>query len=100
MDNFLNAWGVYQSKVYICKSIQNKHLIIQNGRTELKIQFDDFNRIKEPKYHFGEQVEVMYLEKTGNVEDIYWHYKSEKHIYFLIIDGKKKSRRFYEEELM
>lgn len=41
-------------------------------------------------YHFNEQVEVTYLEKTGHVEDIYWHYKSEKHIYFLIIDGKKK----------
>ncbi|OMF35145.1 hypothetical protein BK133_10545 [Paenibacillus sp. FSL H8-0548] len=63
MDNFLNSWGVYQSKVYLCKSIHNKYLIIKNGRTELKIHFNDFKRIKEPKYHFDEQVEVVYIEE-------------------------------------
>ena len=54
--------------------------------------------IPTPKYKIGESVKLKkYFDKEVIIKDIGWHFKDEKHMYFVSIDGKVKTKRYYEE---
>ena len=53
--------------------------------------------VPPPEYRIGQT--VMTKDKRGVVVDIEWHFKDSVPIYFLAFEGKRSSRRYFENEL-
>lgn len=120
MANLVNTWGLFpwfqeydkglihpddlynfqpqNSSVFFCIGIEDKYLVLQQGKYEYRVIPTNYKVIYPPKFSFGMEV----LTTNGDVayiEEIHWHHKDKRHIYLLIKDGRKLKRRFYEEEL-
>ncbi|MBR1736164.1 MAG: hypothetical protein IJ736_03985 [Firmicutes bacterium] len=54
-----------------------------------------------PKFKYGDSVSPAdHIYKKGRIRDIIWHGKTHKFNYYIEIDNKKVSRRYYAEELI
>jgi hypothetical protein len=56
-----------------------------------------------PEFSIGQRVRVVLNKRnrtprTGTIREIIWHYKDQKYNYYLDVDGKKISKRYYEED--
>ncbi len=64
---------------------------------------DHFLRIIEPKkdwlFSIGETVLVRGRDCSGTIVGIGWHHKEEKPTFGLMVDGKRKSKRYWPEDL-
>lgn len=62
-----------------------------------------FLRIIEPEegwlFDIGETVSVQGRDYTGTIVGISWHYKEEKPMYGLMVDGKRKNKRYWPKDL-
>ena len=57
-----------------------------------------------PAFSLGQMVDVIVNDRnrtprTGSIRLIVWHYKLSKHLYLLEVNGKKVSKRYFEEDL-
>jgi hypothetical protein len=57
-----------------------------------------------PRFSVGQKVVVVLNEKnktphTGSVREVIWHYKDSRYNYYLEENGKKISKRYFEEDL-
>lgn len=54
-----------------------------------------------PEYDYGQMVApTNHPEMRGAIALIGWHFKYERFFYFIDVDGKRKSRRYFPDELM
>ncbi|MDQ8736403.1 DUF6960 family protein [Paenibacillus sp. LHD-38] len=121
MNKYINTWGLYpwfveygveflhpdevglfepnNSKVFFCKDYIDGYLLLQSGTKEFRVKPNNYKLLGSPKYNFGEQVYMKGKELIGTIDEIQWHDKDKKHIFLLTFNGKRKTRRYYEEEL-
>ena len=57
-----------------------------------------------PAFSVGQRVRVILNERnrtarTGTIRQIIWHYKDECYNYYLDVNGKKISKRYYEVDI-
>ena len=79
---------------------EGNYIVLQYADDTYRVKSDLFQEKKPAVYDFGQKVKVKrYPEKECFVREIAWHYKEKKEFYFLFVDGKKKSRRYWPEEL-
>ncbi len=55
-------------------------------------------------FKVGQRVRVILNERnrtarTGTIRQIIWHYKDQSYNYYLDVNGKKISKRYYEEDI-
>jgi hypothetical protein len=60
--------------------------------------------IPEAKFVVGQRVRVILGERNrtpheGTVREIIWHFKEQRHNYYIEEGGKKVSKRYYEQDL-
>lgn len=65
----------------------------------------DMSKIKEipdaPRFVYGELVSpVNRLDMKGKIHTIKWHFDLNACYYYIQIDGKNKSKRYFEEDLV
>lgn len=54
-----------------------------------------------PEYDYGQVVAPRdHPEMRGVVDLIGWHFKYERCFYFIVVGGKRRSRRYFADELM
>ena len=58
----------------------------------------------KPKFAVGQRVRVILNERNrtahhGTIREIIWHLKDRRHNYYLLEDGKKVSKRYFDEDL-
>lgn len=99
--------GLKEVRLYggLCK-------VICEGKDYVKIEYNkhsfrvrrDVLSIFSPKsewlYEIGERVGVVGKDYVGSILGIGWHYKMKKPTYGLIVNGKRKSRRYWPEDLI
>lgn len=61
-------------------------------------------KVPDPKFSVGTRVRVRRGERNrttreGTVRNVIWHFKDQRHNYYLQEDGKKVSKRYYDEDL-
>lgn len=57
-----------------------------------------------PALSVGQRVRVILSDRnrtarTGAIRQVIWHFKHRRYNYYLDVDGKKVSKRYYEEDL-
>jgi hypothetical protein len=60
--------------------------------------------VPTPKFAIGQKVRVRLNDRNqtpheGTIRDIVWHFKDQRHLYFLEEAGKKVSKRYYDGDL-
>ncbi len=70
---------------------------LSNKKYEIKPNC--FMPIPNPQFLPGDLVFVPQKSMHATIQSVYWHFKMEKHMYFLIFKGKESSRRYFIEEL-
>lgn len=97
-DAFLKLKPV--GKLFQCVGIDGEYIEILYNEQKFKVKPELFKPTPNPKYHFGENVRIKSKEVVGIVCDINWHSKEAREIYFIEVNGKKKSSRYFSEELL
>jgi hypothetical protein len=124
MSNFDGTWGLYQwfpehgehlissndierfkallpnSKVFHCIAEDKDFLTLQYNEDMYHVKPALYKKLSIPSFSFGNQVRVInHPERVGIVRGIKWHFKQNAVIYYLDINGKFSSQRFWEQEL-
>lgn len=65
----------------------------------------DISKVRElptpPGFLYGGTVSpVNHLDMKGKIHTIRWHYNSQAYYYYIQVDGKNKSKRYFEEDLV
>ena len=56
---------------------------------------------KPPVFVYGDLVSpINHHDRIGRIETIIWHFKNEDYCYYITVNGRKISKRYYTEELM
>jgi hypothetical protein len=60
--------------------------------------------VPTPKFAIGQRVRVRLSDRNrtaheGAIRDIIWHFKDERHNYYIEEGGKKVSKRYYDDDL-
>ncbi|MCP9768038.1 hypothetical protein EGI22_08940 [Lacihabitans sp. LS3-19] len=55
----------------------------------------------QPKYQIGDCVsEIQRPEIIGIIEYLFWHFKDQEYKFHISVNGKRKSRRYSDKELL
>ena len=98
LENFKKeANGV---KVFQCVNETTDYITLEYGENSYQVKIDLFRPVSAPKYHIGQDVKVVSNNQLtdGVITDIMWHSSKNEHFYFITIAGKKKSKRYFEDE--
>lgn len=124
MRSNLHSWGIYSwfpesgwnliaqenikkfqelspyGKVFECIEEKGTLIWIQYGDQTFCVNSKLFQRVEKPLFKIGEKIRIKKTpEIVGEVKDIFWHFKMHRCYYFLEIEGKKKSKRYMDEEI-
>lgn len=88
------------TKVFECTKGNDEYNYFRYGESTFRIKATIFAVLPEPKYKFKEDVLVREKEfLVGEITDIMWHFSKKEYYYFLSVNGKKKGKRYFENEL-
>lgn len=88
-------------KVFLCIGEQDEFIVLQYKNQSFLVEPTLFQIISTPEFTFGQTVSIRRNpEVLGSICEINWHYKREKEMYFIEVNGKKKSSRYFSEELI
>ena len=87
---------------YNCIGNDGQFLILKTKKFELKVKTDAIKGIlSTPKFSWEDQIrEVERPGIIGIIDDLIWHQNKSEYIYYISINGKRKSRRYMENELV
>lgn len=101
LDVSLCEGKLFQRVIEYELSLDNKAIIIQpfpNFEVDIKkiIAIAD-----SPKYTYGAYVyPVNHPDRKGKIRDIIWHFKNRTFNYYIEVNNKKVSKRYYEADLI
>lgn len=99
-DRALFKKNASNTKVFEFSKGSDEYNNFRYGENNFRIKDTISVALPEPKYNFGEDVLVKKKEAlVGKITDIMWHFSKKEYYYLLSVDGKKKSTRYFENEL-
>lgn len=124
MEQFVGTWGLYPffadskkdyvypddldaftkiqpyGKVFHCVDEKEGYLTLEYMDVAYRVKPGLYHVVPKPMFLIGDEVrEMARPDHIGTVYHIEWHYNKEEPMYFLEIDGRKKSHRYFVNEL-
>ena len=120
--SYINTWGIYQAfqgthdelidekdrteffdiipngKVFECID-EGETLTLKYGDKTFNVDSQLYKVVSEPEYKIGDNVIIISKAEIAEIIDINWHIKENVPYYFVKENGKKRTRRYYEDEL-
>ena len=95
----------FKSEAHNCKIFEfvedhAEYITIQYGNNQYRVVKDLFKPVPVPKYRIGQRVKAKSTNEDAVVSDVMWHHDMKSHYYFLIVNGKKKSTRYFAADIM
>lgn len=97
LENFKHV--VNSSKVYEVME-QSEYITLRYDNDCYRVRKKLLKFVPAPKYSFGEVVKIKKNFEDAVITDIMWHYDKQEHYYFVSIDNRKKSKRYFETEFL
>lgn len=89
--------------VFLCTDSSESYVELISTEIKLLIKREVFRPMpKQPKFNPLEEVKLFNSKgqlEFGKIKGISWHNNEGKHIYTLEVNGKIKTRRYFEEDL-
>jgi hypothetical protein len=100
-DEFNKKEGKFSIGLAHCIAVENEYLVLKTKDDVFKVKYWDSMSVRPtPEFAWYDEVnEIDRPEVRGIVDKIIWHSKDKEYKYFLIVDGKPKSRRYNPNEL-
>lgn len=99
LERFKDRFQYHGSCLFFCIDEDKEYITFKYKEELFRVKPQLYKRVRMPMFSYGEHLK---LKKCPNaickVEDIRWHYDKTEPFYNLIVDGKKKSKRYYEDE--
>lgn len=89
---------VNNCKVFECID-EGNYLTLKYNNRFYRVREKLFKPVPMPKFNFGQKVKIKDKDEIAIITDIMWHFGNTKHFYMVTVNGKKKSKRYYEFEL-
>jgi len=87
--------------VWHCIGTEGEYIKVVYGENIYRVKPDYFYEVPEPKYKLGDCVRLQDGSNAGShaiVDAHEWHDKEGKHCYYVKVNGKRKSRRYFESD--
>lgn len=105
-------WGICLD-IFVCNgNLYQRAIEYENALSEvtahtlqpirgIEISADQIKPVeKPPVFIYGELVSpVKHSDIIGKITDIIWHFKNYEYNYYISVNGKKKSKRYYSDDL-
>ncbi|MDE5891785.1 MAG: hypothetical protein K2H45_02555 [Acetatifactor sp.] len=85
-------------KVFACVG-EGEYITLRYNNKCYRTRKQLFKPVPAPKYTFGQRVSIRKNGQEVTVTDIMWHYDRKEHYYLVTVGNRKKSKRYFEEEL-
>ena len=98
LDKFIGIYSPYA--VFECIGSEDNYIKVRRGECKeiiCRVAPDLFQEIPEPKYKVGDTVLINDSVNAVIIANS-WHSDKQEHYYFVTVNGKKKSRRYYEAD--
>jgi hypothetical protein len=87
-------------KVFQCLGRDENYLVLKYRDVSYRAHPDLYRTIPAPVFDFGCKVrDVTKPERIGFILDIEWHHRDSCHIYYISVNGKRHSKRYFETDL-
>jgi len=90
-------------RIYHCVGVEGDFVVLKSSRNEcFRVNPEGFHQTPFTEYYIGDKVEILSGSQTGaigTISSMGWHSKREKIIYSLEVDGKRRSRQYWEEDI-
>lgn len=90
---------VNNCKVFLCVK-EDEYLTLKYNNNYYRVKEKLFKSVPKPKFNFEQKVKIKDSDKEVFIADIMWHLNKQEHYYFVIADNKKKTKRYFESELI
>ena len=96
------SFTIFQRAIEYEPSLENNKAIIIQPFSGYQI---DVKKVKSivnpPKYIYGDCIcPTNHPDMKGKIRDIIWHFKNQTFNYYIEVNNKKVSKRYYEEDLI
>jgi|JI8StandDraft_2_1071088.scaffolds.fasta_scaffold00559_20 hypothetical protein len=101
--NLLNKWFITSNLGLVeCIQVEKEYLTVKNRKGIFRVFREDISQIlPTPKFRIGDSVyELNKSEVKGVIDDLFWHFKRKQYVYHISINGKRKSKRLYDTDLI
>lgn len=89
----------YGRKVFLCVE-EGEYMTLKYNNNYYRVKEKLFTPKPTPKFDFGQIVRIKSSNAEVKIADIMWHGNKQEHYYHVLAGNKKKSRRYFESELM
>jgi hypothetical protein len=87
-------------RVFHCVDDQDGWLTLRYGSTTYRVRPQHYRPVPLLSFDFGQLVQEREgARRVGVVVDILWHSTLGRPMYFIAVGGRKRSRRYFDEEL-
>lgn len=88
------------SRVLHCVSEDADYLTLRHGEFTFRVKPDLFMPVPPPRYTVGQGVRTRRHGEivTVTICDIVWHYSRQRPYYYVIVNGKRSSKWYWEED--
>ncbi len=87
--------------LYHCIGVENEYLVVKSKNKILRIKSDIIKGyLPTPKFKWGDIVyEIGKPNTKAVIDDLFWHHNKQQFIYYLKVDGKKKTKHYRKDDL-
>jgi hypothetical protein len=85
-------------KVFECVAADAGQITLSHGGKSYRVGPELFRPLPIPLRRVGDEVLLKEGNRRGVVVEQAWHHQKNQAMYFLRIDGKKKSKRYWESD--
>ena len=92
----------YKHSIHQCIGYDEGFLVLQFGYQQIRVKPNHFQVSDEPQFKPFERVKYLNSKgvlEYGIVKGIHWHNNERRFYYDIEVNGKMKSRRYYDEDL-
>ncbi|SHK18989.1 hypothetical protein SAMN02745163_03388 [Clostridium cavendishii DSM 21758] len=125
MSGNVNSWGVYPwfiedgeeliapsdlerfknlspyGKVFKCINEDGEYITLKYGEEIYQVKSRLYKQVNASIFSIGTEVRLAKKpEVTGIIVDINWHIKNSSLLYYISVGGKRKSKRYINDELI
>jgi hypothetical protein len=86
-------------KVFECIN-ESDYLTLRYNNNCYRVKDKLFKPVPAPKFTFGQVVKTKDKNEEVSITDIMWHSSNSENYYLVSIGNKKKSKRYFESDLM
>jgi len=99
----LERFMKFQAKsiLFYCIDEDDQYITIKYKDETFRVKPELYKQVPTPKFKYGDKVKMIENpEIEAIIDNILWHYDRNEPMYFIVVNGKRKSKRYWETDFI